>query len=102
VSTDTGSISQGKSSGIVRSETYAEHEDRVRADRTAPVCLDLRRKRVFMKISKLLNCIQENLNSGCLTLDSEVYIRNDWGDIHPVEDVRIEENELLLADQEPT
>ena len=51
-----------------------------------------------MKISKLLNCIQENLNSGCLTLDSEVYIRNNWGDIHPVEDVRIEENELLLAD----
>ena len=55
-----------------------------------------------MKISKLLNCIQENLKSGCLTLDSEVYIRNDWGDIYPVEDVRIEENELLLADQEPT
>nr|DAO05137.1 MAG TPA: hypothetical protein [Bacteriophage sp.] len=56
----------------------------------------------FMKISKLLNCIKENLNSGCLTLDSEVCIRNDWGDIYPVEDIRIEENELLLADQEPT
>jgi|GEM_PF-4552238 hypothetical protein len=55
-----------------------------------------------MKISKLLNCIKENLNSGCLTLDSEVCIRNDWGDIYPVEDIRIEENELLLADQEPT
>lgn len=39
MSTDTGSISQGKSSGIVRSGTYAEHEDRVRADRTAPVCI---------------------------------------------------------------
>ncbi len=39
MSTDTGSISQSKSSRIVRSGTYAKHEDRVRADRTAPVCM---------------------------------------------------------------
>ena len=55
-----------------------------------------------MKISELLNYIQENLNDGCLSLDSEVCIRNDWGDVHPVEDVRNDANELLLADQEPT
>lgn len=55
-----------------------------------------------MKISELLNYIQENLNDGCLTLDSEVCIRNDWGDVHPVEDVRNDANELLLAEQEPT
>lgn len=39
VSADTGSISQSKSSGIVRSGTYAEHEDWTRADRTTPVCM---------------------------------------------------------------
>jgi hypothetical protein len=55
-----------------------------------------------MKISKLLNYIKENLNNGCLTLDSEACIRNNWGDIYPIEDIRIGENELLLADQEPT
>ena len=43
VSADTGSISQSKSSGIVRSGTYAKHEDRSRADRTAPVCVVERR-----------------------------------------------------------
>ena len=50
-----------------------------------------------MKISNLLNYIQENLNSGYLNLDSEVCIRDDWGDIHLLEDVRIKENELLLS-----
>lgn len=55
-----------------------------------------------MKISELLDYIQENLNDGCLTLDSEVYIRDGWGDVHPVEDVRNNANELILAEQEPT
>ena len=55
-----------------------------------------------MKISELLNSIQENLNDGCLSLHSEVCIRNDWGDAHPVGDVRNDANELLLSEQEPT
>lgn len=55
-----------------------------------------------MKIRDLMNYIQENLNDGCLTLDSEVCIRDDWGDIHSVEDVRNDANELVLAEQEPT
>ena len=44
MSTDTGSISQSKSSGIVCGRAYPEHEDRSRADRTAPVCLERRNK----------------------------------------------------------
>lgn len=55
-----------------------------------------------MKISELLNYIQKNLNDGCLSLDSEVCIRDDWGDVHSAEDVRIDEEGLLLAEQEPT
>ena len=55
-----------------------------------------------MTISELLNYIQENLNDGCLSLESEVYIRINWGDIHSVTDVRNDANELLLADYETT
>ena len=55
-----------------------------------------------MKIRDLMNYIQENLNNGCLSLDSEVCIRNAWGDVHSVEDIRNDANELLLADYEPT
>lgn len=55
-----------------------------------------------MTISELLNYIQENLNDGCLSLESEVYIRINWGDIHPVTDVRNDANEMLLADYETT
>ena len=55
-----------------------------------------------MKISELLNYIQENLNDGCLSLESDVCICNSWGDVHTVIDVRNDENELLLADYKPT
>ena len=55
-----------------------------------------------MKISELLNYIQENLNDGYLSLESEVYIRINWGDVHLVTDVKNDENELLLADYEST
>ena len=55
-----------------------------------------------MKIRYLMNYIQENLNDGSLTLDSEVCIRDEWGDTHSVEDMRNYENELVLAEQEPT
>ena len=55
-----------------------------------------------MKISELLDYIQENLNDGCLSLESEVCIFNNWGDVYPVIYVRNYENELLLADYEPT
>ena len=55
-----------------------------------------------MKISELLDYIQENLNDGCLSLESEVCICNNWGDVDPVIYVRSYENELLLADYKPT
>ena len=55
-----------------------------------------------MKIRDLMNYIQENLNNGCLSLDSEVCIRNAWGDVHSVEDIRSYGKELVLAEQEPT
>ena len=47
-----------------------------------------------MTISELLNYIQENLNDGCLSLESEVYIRINWGDIHPVTDVKNDANQI--------
>lgn len=55
-----------------------------------------------MKIRDLMDYIQESLNDGRLMLDSEVCIRNEWGDIHSVEDMRSYRKELVLAEQEPT
>ena len=55
-----------------------------------------------MTISELLNYIQENLNDGYLSPDSEACIMNNWGDVYPVTYVRNYENELLLADYKPT
>lgn len=55
-----------------------------------------------MKIRDLINYIQENLNDDSLTLDSEVCIRDEWGDTHSIKDIGNYENELVLAEQEPT
>ena len=55
-----------------------------------------------MTISELLNYIQENLNDGYLSLESEVFIRNSWGDIYPVKDIRNDVNDLLLSAYIPT
>lgn len=39
LSTYTGGTGKGKSARAVRCRTYAEHEDRIRTDRTTPVCV---------------------------------------------------------------
>ncbi len=53
-----------------------------------------------MIIMELLKYIKENLNNGNLTPHSEVYIRDNWGDISSIKEVKIDENNLLIADHE--
>lgn len=60
-----------------------------------------------MQIKKLLEYMQKNLDNGCLTLQSEVCIRNDWGDDRPVEylqnyDEYDGKDKLILSDYEPS
>lgn len=49
-------------------------------------------------VETLLKYIQENLDNGRLTMQSEVQILGNWGDISSVEGVGIDCNALLLAD----
>lgn len=53
-----------------------------------------------MIVMELLDYIKENLNNENLTLQSEVYIRDNWGDISSIKEVKIDENNLLIADHE--
>ena len=53
-----------------------------------------------MIIMELLEYIKENLNNGNLSPQSEVYIRDNWGDISSIKEVEIDENNLLIADHE--
>lgn len=55
-----------------------------------------------MKISELLNYIQESINDSCLSPDSEVYIRDSWGDLSEVLELKNDANQLILADHEAT
>lgn len=55
-----------------------------------------------MKVSELLNYIQENINDSCLSLDSEVFIRDSWGDLSFVTELKNDANQLVLADHEAT
>lgn len=51
-----------------------------------------------MPVKELLDYIQENLNNGRLTPESKVRIRDNWGDDYPINCIRAENNELILAD----
>lgn len=55
-----------------------------------------------MQIKELLEYIQENLDNGCLTLQSEVVIRDSWGDDSPVEHLQncdeYDGKELILSE----
>lgn len=53
-----------------------------------------------MKISELLNYIQESINDSCLSLDSEIYIRDGWGDLQDILLLKNDANKLILADHE--
>ena len=55
-----------------------------------------------MKVSELLNYIQESINDSCLSLDSEVLIRDSWGDLSAVIELKNDTNKLVLADHEAT
>lgn len=46
------------------------------------------RKGGRMRIKELMEYIQKNLNDGSLTLQSEVVVRDSWGDDRSVEYVR--------------
>ena len=50
----------------------------------------------MIQIKELLDYIQENLNNGHLTPESKVRIRDDY----PINCMRDENNELILADFE--
>ena len=51
-----------------------------------------------MQVKELLDYIQEDLNNGRLTPESKVRIRDNWGDDYPINCIRAENNELILAD----
>ncbi len=51
-----------------------------------------------MQVKELLDYIQENLNNGRLAPESKVRIRDNWGDDYPINCIRTENNELILAD----
>lgn len=53
-----------------------------------------------MKVSELLNYIQESINDSCLSLDSEVFIRDSWGELSDVIELKNDANQLTLADHE--
>ena len=54
----------------------------------------------MIQIKELLDYIQENLNNGHLTPESKVRIRDNRGDDYPINCMRDENNELILADFE--
>lgn len=55
-----------------------------------------------MKVSELLNYILESINDSCLSLDSEVFIRDSFGDLGYVVELKNDANQLVLADYEAT
>lgn len=48
-------------------------------------------------VETLLKYMQENLDNGCLTMQSEVQIIDNWGDISSVKGIGIDCNALLLV-----
>lgn len=50
-----------------------------------------------MDIKELLEYIQENLDDDCLTMQSKVYILDEWGDTNPVINIKNDCNELTLS-----
>ena len=53
-----------------------------------------------MQVKELLDYIQEDLNNGRLTPESKVRIRDNWDNDYPINCIRDENNELILADFE--
>lgn len=53
-----------------------------------------------VQVKELLDYIQENLNNRRLTPESKICIRDHWGDDYPINCMRNENNELILADFE--